>query len=237
MIVAERKPLGEIIGFIEDFKRVLVIGCGGCATVCLAGGETETKIVGSALRIAAGKAGREQEVLEDCVTRQCEPEFVEAVPARARDENLEAVLSLACGVGVNFLAERLGEVPVFPGLNTKFLGATAEPGVWVEMCAGCGNCVLHLTGGICPVARCSKSMLNGPCGGSNDGKCEISPDVDCGWELIIRRMERLGTLDKLTEIVPPRDWSSSPHGGPRRVVREDLRQLAAEAEEERATAA
>jgi ferredoxin len=237
MIVAERKPLGEIIGFIEDYRRVLVIGCGGCATVCLAGGETETKIVGSALRIAARKAGREQEVLEDCVTRQCEPEFVEPVPGRMAEENIDAVLSLACGVGVNFLAERLGDVPVFPGLNTKFLGATAEPGVWVEMCAGCGNCVLHLTGGICPVARCSKSILNGPCGGSNDGKCEISPDVDCGWELIIRRMERLGTLDRLTEITPPRDWSSSPHGGPRRVVREDLRQLAAEAEEERATTA
>jgi ferredoxin len=236
MIVAERKPLGEIIGFIEDFERVLVIGCGGCATVCLAGGETETKIVGSALRIAARKAGRQQEVFEDCVTRQCEPEFVEAVPQRVSDENLDAVLSLACGVGVNFLAERLGDVPVFPGLNTKFLGATAEPGVWVEMCAGCGDCVLHLTGGICPVARCSKSILNGPCGGSNDGKCEISPDVDCGWELIVRRMERLGTLDKLMEITPPRDWSSSPHGGPRRVVREDLRQLAAEAEEERAAA-
>ena len=237
MIVAERKPLGEIIGFIEGFGRVLVIGCGGCATVCLAGGEAEVKIVGSALRIAARKSGRYQEVLEDCVTRQCEPEFVEAVPERVTGQGVDAVLSLACGVGVNLLAERLGDVPVFPGLNTKFLGATAEPGVWVEMCAGCGNCMLHLTGGICPVARCSKSILNGPCGGSSNGKCEISSDVDCGWELIIRRMEKLGTLDRLREIVAPRDWSSSPHGGPRRVVREDLRQLAAEAEEERATAA
>ncbi len=232
MIVAERKPLDEIEGFIEGFGRVLVVGCGGCATVCLAGGETEVKIVGSALRIAARRAGRRQEVLEDCVTRQCEPEFVEAVPARVQQEAVDAVLSLACGVGVNFLAERLGEVPVFPGLNTKFLGATAEPGVWVEMCAGCGNCMLHLTGGICPVARCSKSILNGPCGGSNEGKCEISPDVDCGWELIIERMKKLGTLDRLTEMVPPRDWSSSPHGGPRRVVREDLRQLAAEPQDE-----
>lgn len=232
MIIAERKPLGEIAGFIEGFGKVLVVGCGGCATVCLAGGEAEVKIVGSALRIAAREAGRRQEVLEDCVTRQCEPEFVEAALQRIEKDRVNAVLSLACGVGVNFLAERLGEIPVFPGLNTKFLGATAEPGVWVEMCAGCGNCVLHLTGGICPVARCSKSILNGPCGGSNNGKCEISPDVDCGWELIIERMKRLGTLDRLLEITPPRDWSSSPHGGPRRVVREDLRELAAEAEEE-----
>jgi hypothetical protein len=232
MIVAERKPLDEIEGFLDEFGRVLVVGCGGCATVCLAGGEAEVGIVGSALRIAARRAGRQQQILEDCVTRQCEPEFVDELLARAEKEGVDAVLSLACGVGVNFLAERLGQVPVFPGLNTKFLGATAEPGVWVEMCAGCGNCLLHLTGGICPVARCSKSILNGPCGGSNDGKCEISPDVDCGWELIIERMKQLGTLDRLTDIVPPRDWSSSPHGGPRRVVREDLRQLAAEAEVE-----
>ncbi|UCC68988.1 MAG: methylenetetrahydrofolate reductase C-terminal domain-containing protein [Armatimonadota bacterium] len=235
MIVAERKPLDEIKGFVEGFGRVLVVGCGGCATVCLAGGETEVKIVGSALRIAARGEGRHQEVLEDCVTRQCEPEFVEAVLQRVDTDRVDAVLSLACGVGVNFLAERLGSVPVFPGLNTKFLGATAEPGVWVEMCAGCGNCVLHLTGGICPVARCSKSILNGPCGGSNNGKCEISPDVDCGWELIIERMKKLGTLERLVEITPPRDWSSSPHGGPRRVVREDLRQLAAESEEKSVT--
>lgn len=236
MIVAERKPLNEIKGFLDGFGRVLVVGCGGCATVCLAGGETEVRIVGSALRIAAQREGRRQQVMEDCVMRQCEPEFVEALPGQVKQEGVEAVLSLACGVGVNFLAEKLDDVPVFPGLNTKFLGATAEPGVWVEMCAGCGNCLLHLTGGICPVARCSKSMLNGPCGGSNKGKCEISPEVDCGWQLIIDRMERLGTVDRLVEVIPPRDWSSSPHGGPRRVVREDLRQLAAEVESEGVTA-
>ncbi len=229
MIVAERKPLQEIRGFLEEFRRVLVVGCGGCATVCLAGGEAEVKVVGSALRIAARKEHLDQEIVEDCVTRQCEPEFVEAVIERVERDGIDAVLSLACGVGVNFLAERLGAVPVFPGLNTKFLGATAEPGVWVEMCAGCGNCMLHLTGGICPVARCSKSILNGPCGGSEEGKCEISPDVECGWALIVERMKKLGTLDRLLDITPARDWSSSPHGGPRRVIREDVRELAEEA--------
>jgi ferredoxin len=231
MIVAERKPLDEIRGFIQGYKKVLVVGCGGCVTVCLAGGEAEVKTVASALRIAARRDHRDDEVIEGCVTRQCEPEFIEALPQRVREEGIDAVVSLACGVGVNFLAERLGDVPVFPGLNTKFMGGSAEPGTWVEMCAGCGNCVLHLTGGICPVARCSKSILNGPCGGSKGGKCEISPDVDCAWALIVERMKRLGTLDSLLDITPPRDWSTSHHGGPRRVVREDLRELAAEAEE------
>ncbi len=232
MIVAQQKPIKEILEMLPEAKKVLVVGCDTCVTICLAGGEMEVKIVGSALRIAAREAGRQQSVLEDCVTRQCEPEFAAAVLERAEQEKTDAVLSLACGVGVNFLAERLGDVPVFPGLNTKFFGATEEPGVWVEMCAGCGNCMLHLTGGICPVARCSKSILNGPCGGSSKGKCEIGPDVDCGWELIIERMKRLGTLDRLMEMTPARDWSSSPHGGPRRLVREDLRELAAEAAQE-----
>jgi ferredoxin len=230
MIVAERKPLEEIRGFLEGFERILVVGCGGCVTVCLAGGEAEVKVVASALRIAARKEHLDQEIVEDTVTRQCEPEFVEAVIERVERDKIDAVLSLGCGVGVNFLAERLGGVPVFPGVNTKFLGATAEPGVWVEMCAGCGNCMLHLTGGICPVARCSKSMLNGPCGGSEDGKCEIGSEVECGWALIVERMKKLGTLERLLEMTPSRDWASSPHGGPRRLVREDLREIAEDAE-------
>jgi ferredoxin len=232
VIVAERKPLGEVKSFITGFRQVLVVGCGTCATVCLAGGESEVKTVASALRIAALHEGREQRVLEDCATRQCDPEFVEAVIERVRRQETDAVVSLACGVGVNFLAERLDDIPVFPGLDTKFFGASPEPGVWTEMCAGCGKCMLHLTGGICPIARCSKSLLNGPCGGSNDGKCEIGPDVECGWALIIRRMRRLGTLDRLAEMIPPRDWSTSRHGGPRRIVREDLRVLAAQSEEQ-----
>jgi len=107
---------------------------------------------------------------------------------------------------------------VFPGVDTKFFGATVESGVLIEMCEGCGKCILNITGGICPIARCSKSLLNGPCGGSKDGKCEISPDVECGWSLIVERMKKLGTLHLLEETVPPRDWPYSHHGGPRRVI-------------------
>jgi len=222
MIVGERKPFAQIKGFIEDYDKILIAGCGSCATVCLAGGETEVMTLASGLRIAFLREEKEREILEDCVTRQCEPEFVDPLVERVRKEGAEAVLSLACGVGVNLLAERLEDVPVFPGLDTKFFGATTDSGVWVEMCAGCGDCILHLTGGICPIARCSKSMLNGPCGGSNDGKCEISPDTECGWALIIERMKRLGTLDQLDPVMPPRDWSTGHFGGPRRVVHGEL---------------
>jgi ferredoxin len=221
MIVAERKPLQEIKSFLENYRKIFIVGCGTCTTVCLAGGETEVRVVASGLRIGFLKEDREVEILEGCITRQCEPEFVAPFIEKVKKENIEAVLSLGCGVGVNFLAERLGNIPVFPGVNTEFFGATVEPGVWVEMCAGCGNCILHLTGGICPIARCSKSILNGPCGGSKNGKCEISPDVDCGWALIVERMKKIGTLHRLEEIIPPRDWSTSHAGGPRRVVREE----------------
>jgi len=222
MIVGEQKPFAQVKSFIEEYGKLLVVGCGSCATVCLAGGEREVMTLASALRIAFLREEREKEILEHCVTRQCEPEFLEPLVARARSEGIEAVLSLGCGVGVKLLAEKLQDLPVFPGLDTKFFGATTEAGVWVEMCAGCGDCILHLTGGICPIARCSKSMLNGPCGGSKDGKCEIGPDTECGWALIIERMRRLGTLDRLDEVLPPRDWSSGHFGGPRRVVREEL---------------
>jgi hypothetical protein len=218
VIVAERKPLSEIRGFVEGYQRILVAGCGTCATVCLAGGEAEVRVVAAGLRISFLRDGKEIEILEDCVTRQCEPEFVEEIQDRVEREAVDAVVSLGCGAGVNFLAERLETVPIFPGVDTKFLGAAVEPGVWLEMCAGCGNCILHLTGGICPIARCSKSILNGPCGGSQDGSCEIDPEVQCGWALIVERMKKLGILDRLGEIMPPRDWSTSRHGGPRKVV-------------------
>ena len=188
-------------------------------------------MVAAGLRIAFLREDKEIEIIEDCITRQCEPEFVDKIVERVKQEDAEAVLSLGCGVGVNFLAEKLETIPVFPGVNTKFFGATVEPGVWVEMCAGCGNCILHLTGGICPVARCSKSILNGPCGGSTNGKCEISPDVDCGWTLIVERMKKLGTLHRLEEIIAPRDWSTSHHGGPRKVIHEEVAPLPSDMKE------
>jgi ferredoxin len=232
MIVAERKPFEQIRSFLAPYGRVLVLGCGSCVTVCHAGGEREVAILAAELRIASQRGNGAKTFLEDCVTRQCDPEFLEPILKRLDEEEVEVVLSLACGAGVNLLAELLGRIPVFPALDTKFLGATVAPGTWAEMCAGCGDCILHLTGGICPVARCTKSLMNGPCGGTQDGKCEISPDVACGWVRIIERMQELGALDQLDEIVPPRDWSSGYYGGPRRLVHEHLQDLDETAEGE-----
>ena len=136
----------------------------------------------------------------------------------------QAVLSLACGAGVQFVAERHPAVPVYPALNTVFVGVDRDVGWYEENCRTCGDCVLHLTGGICPVTRCSKSIFNGPCGGSVVGHCEIDKEVACGWQLIIDRLKALDLMENYEKIRPMKGWRSSRDGGPRRIVREDLAQ-------------
>ena len=161
------------------------------------------------------------EELLEMIKRQCEFEMVEEF--RREVEEAEAVLSIACGIGVQTMAQHYPDKIIYPGLNTSFLGMPEEHGTFVERCAACGNCILHLTGGICPVARCSKSLLNGPCGGSSNGKCEINKEIDCAWQLIYDRMKALGQLDRLEEIIPPKSWRTSRDGGPRKIMREDIK--------------
>ncbi len=221
MITAERKPLEEIFGMLEPYRRIAVLGCGTCVTVCMAGGQKEAEELAAAISMHRKKEKKEVSVEAFTIERQCEFEMIDQVAERLK--GFDAILSLACGVGVQTLVERMPELIVLPGLNTKSMGYPLEQGVWVERCLGCGDCVLHLTQGICPITRCAKSLLNGPCGGSAEGKCEISKDVDCAWHLIHDRLAKLGRLNVLEEIQPPKDWSSSHHGGPRTIVREDVR--------------
>ncbi|GAB4343413.1 MAG: methylenetetrahydrofolate reductase C-terminal domain-containing protein [Candidatus Abyssubacteria bacterium] len=221
MIIAERKPIEQILEMVGDAERVLLAGCATCVADCMAGGEREVGVLGAALRLALKKHGRAVEVVEITVERQCEREFIERISAQV--EGADIVVSTACGVGVQAMAERYRDKPIYPAVNTKFLGLREEEGIWTERCAACGECTLHLTGGICPVARCSKSLLNGPCGGSKAGKCEISEEVECGWQLIIDRLAAIGQLDRLEINIPPKNWSTSRDGGPRKVIKKDLR--------------
>ena len=223
MIVAERKPFEEIYEKISKYKKVLLLGCGTCVTVCMAGGEKETEILASQLRLAAREKGDAIEFDTHTITRQCDREFFDEETAR-KIQAVDAVVSLACGVGVQYSVEVFGDAIVHPALNTKFFGTNVEQGVWAERCAGCGECVVDRFGGVCPVARCSKSLLNGPCGGSANGKCEIDPEnVECGWQLIYDRLKRTDQLNLLEENVPIKDWSTSRDGGPRKIVREDVK--------------
>jgi hypothetical protein len=178
------------------------------------------EILASIIRIDRKKRGEPVETNEKTLARQCDTEYLEELKDEV--DKYDAVLSMACGVGVNFLADMYPKTIILPALNTSFMGVSEEQGVWSERCAGCGDCVLDKTGGLCPVARCSKRLFNGPCGGSQNGKCEINPDIACVWQLIYDRLKGLNQLEKLQEIFPMKDWSNSLHGGPRKIVREDL---------------
>jgi ferredoxin len=221
MIVAEKKPIEEIIEMVKDCSSVLVAGCNECVTVCEAGGKKEVGILASALRMYFMNQGKDVKVDEITLERQCDHEYLEEI--RNSIDQYDAVLSIACGVGVQFMAEKYFSKPVYPGLNTCFMGVTEERGVWTERCQGCGNCILATTGGICPVSRCAKRLFNGPCGGSSNGKCEIDPNLDCAWQLIVDRLKELDMLDRYEELAPIKDWSTERAGGPRKVVREDVR--------------
>ncbi len=223
MIIAEQKSLEEIKTLVGNSEKVLVLGCGTCVTVCFAGGEREAAIMASSLRMATKLEGKNKAITDITVQRQCEWEYLDQVAEQIGEADV--VLSLGCGIGVQAIAEHFPNTWVVPGLNTSFLGLPSEQGVWEERCAACGDCILGLTGGICPIARCSKSLLNGPCGGSEDGHCEIDPEIPCAWQLIYDRLSSLDKLDVLLDLQPPKNWQTSRDGGPRKIVREDLRLL------------
>lgn len=221
MITAVQKPFDEIYESIQGVEKLLVLGCGTCVAVCMAGGETEVGVLASLIRLANKEKGVDMEVLEDTIERQCDKEFFDDV--RDKINEADAVLSMACGVGIQYCSEIFEGKRVVPAVNTKFYGTNLDVGVWAERCAGCGDCVLEKFGGICPVARCSKSLLNGPCGGSQNGMCEVDPDnIECAWDLIYKRMEKLGMLERLEENEPVKDWSTGRDGGPGKIIREDM---------------
>ncbi len=219
MIVGEQKPINEIKEMVASYKKLLILGCGTCVKTCFAGGEDEAAVLASALRLALRKEGRDPEIEVFTVERQCEDEFIqEAAPHVSKHE---AVLSLACGAGVQAIARRFPDSPVLPGVNTTFIGVLEKQGYFTEECLGCGDCQLGIFGGVCPITRCSKKLLNGPCGGSIQGKCEVDQSIECGWQHIIDRLNRLGQIDNLRVYVPPKNWRSSHAGGPRKLIRED----------------
>jgi ferredoxin len=220
MIVAEKKPIEEIIEQVKDHKHILVLGCNECVTVCEAGGKKEVGVLASTLRMYFANQGQEVTIDEATVERQCDHEYIDELQSVM--DRCDAVVSLACGVGVQFMAEKYHNTPIYPGVNTCFLGATEKRGLWTERCQACGNCILAYTGGICPVARCAKRLMNGPCGGSSHGKCEINKDLDCAWQLIIDRLQAIGRMDLYEKMFPIKDWSKDRAGGPRKVEREDV---------------
>ncbi len=210
MIIVKEKPLEEIVGFLGPYRKIVLVGCQGCFQPRRGAKEAEEYVPKLA---AHGKTVR-----VSTVARQCDHNLVMTAP-KLKDElgDAEVILSLGCGAGVQMLSEVFPHIPVFPVQNTMFIGGEAQDGELREYCSACGNCVLHLTGGICPITRCAKSLLNGPCGGSERGRCEVDPALECAWCLIYQRLAALGRLESLAEIWQVRDWSTAGFAGPRSI--------------------
>lgn len=209
MITTERKPLSEILDIVKGSKNILIVACGGCVAVYKVGGKPEAEALSEKLR--------EQGVISDVIftPRQCDEDMVDKAISPIA-EKYDLILSTACGVGVQTIADILPKKLVAPALNTKFIGRPL-PEKFQEVCSACGNCILYETGGICPITRCPKGLLNGPCGGQMYGKCEVGRVRNCAWILIYERLKAQNRLDLLREFRVPKDYRlSSP---PREAVR------------------
>lgn len=214
MIIAEQKGLEEIQSMLEPYRKILIVGCGTCVTFCAAGGPGEVDKLAEALT-----SEDEDMVIEKSnIPRQCSMKFIDRLENKIGD--CEAILSMACGNGVQAVASRFPETPVLPALNTHFIGIKKEPGVWIEMCRACGDCILWRTGGVCPATRCAKGLINGACGGASEGRCEVSKDRSCAWQEIYHALKRLDQLHYLKQKPQIKAWPIHPG----KVVREDLRE-------------
>ena len=205
MIITQRKPMEALLAMLEGVRKVALVGCGSCATACQTGGEKE---------LAEMKALLEEKGFQVVATvlpgECCHKMLVKKELKVLRDSGAEAVLGMACGDGVQTVADNT-DLPVYPANDTLFLGQVERVGIFHEYCRMCGDCVLGDTGGICPVTRCAKGLVTGPCGGQKNGKCEVDPENDCAWILIYQRLEKLGQLHKLTAPQPNREYAHDAH--------------------------
>ncbi len=207
MIVTTQKPLDEIIDRLSPYTKILVAGCDGCTQPPR--GLREAKTLSQLLELGGKLRKKNFNFKTTTTAKQCDY-YLTASALRPQLDGVEAVLSLACGIGVQTLAELFPELPVFPAQNTHFRGAELrEQGILEVRCAGCGDCLLAETGGICPVARCSKGLISGACGGQQNDKCELDSERDCAWCLIYEQLKKQNKLDLLKEFRPPRDYRLS----------------------------
>jgi len=205
MLYTENKPIEEILESLGDEKNIFLLVCNGCAEACETGGAEAL----SEMKAELQKAGKNVtgELLVDFL---CNKVLIASRLAREAEklDQSDSILTITCGIGVQAVSKVVDKV-VHPAANTVSLGGLQ--GLWPaeERCQACGACVLDYTGGICPIAFCAKSLLNGPCGGSQDGKCEVNKETDCVWQLIYDRLKELNKLETLARIIEPKDWQMS----------------------------
>ena len=209
MIITQKKPIDELLAMLTGIRKVALVGCGNCASACQTGGEKEMQELKAILE-EQGIDVVATVLPEEC----CHKMLVKRDLKVLRGCGAEAVVGMACGDGVQTVADNV-QLPVYPANNTLFLGQIERVGIFHEYCRMCGDCVLGSTGGICPITRCAKSLVNGPCGGQKNGKCEVNPENDCAWIQIYNRLVSLGQEDKLLQ--PRADKSYSETHYPRHI--------------------
>ena len=221
MVISDKKPIQEILGFLEGSEKVVLVGCNQCAATCKTGGEPELQAMKEELE-ANGKTVLGCKVIDPCCNLlQCKKDL-KAVKEELKEA--DAILSLACGDGTQTIVKNTKSMPVYPANNTLFIGEVERVGQFEEACKAGGECELGWTGGICPVTMCAKGLINGACGGAKDGKCEISHENDCAWIKIYERLKDIDQLENLTAVRPPKDYSKQ--NNPRSL---DLKKKAQEA--------
>lgn len=205
MIITEKKNIEELLENVKDYKSIFLIGCSECATLCGTGGEPELNAMKEALE-ANGKEVRGTFVAKTGC--QVLGTKVELKGFTGELSDVDCVIVLSCGAGTQSAVELFPKTPVYPANNSLFLGNMTRLQMFDERCSLCGECILDKTGGICPLTACPKGLLNGPCGGTNEGNCEISPDIKCAWVRIYERMENINRLDTLkSTVIDAKDWS------------------------------
>ena len=206
--ITKAKPLPEVLALLGEMERVFVFGCGTCTTMAHTGGAPEVLAM-------KGKLQEAQKVVTGTMVI---PVACDNLTEEALQDNLQAMkdsqalLIMTCAFGVQTLSRFL-DVPAIPALDTLFIGKESGPGLFQEICLQCGECVLGETGGICPVTSCHKGLVNGPCGGTNNGKCEVDREKDCAWTLIYERLEKQGRLSTMRKFQPAKNYQVEPKPG------------------------
>lgn len=202
--ISKQKPFEEIKEYLEKDEKVFLIGCGTCATMCHTGGKSEVLEMKDKLEEMGKKVTGWMVIPTACdsLTEQAIAENAQAI------EEADSILVMTCAFGVQTVALYADKV-VYPALNTLFVGKEDTPYHFSEVCTQCGECVIGWTGGICPFTTCPKGLLNGPCGGAKDGKCEVDPEKDCAWALIYERLKKQGRLDNMRKCYTPRNFQAS----------------------------
>ena len=206
MIVTQKRDLKQLLENIKDYNSFFLIGCSECASLCATGGEPELTEMKELLESEGKKVTGTFVAKTGCQVLGTKVELKKNFKGEVDDA--DCILVMSCGAGTQSMVDLFKDKPVYPTNDSLFLGNMTRLQMFDERCSLCGECILDKTGGICPVTACPKGLLNGPCGGTNEGKCEVSPDLECAWTRIYNRLKQINRLDDMKKMTEPKNWSA-----------------------------